>query len=48
MNRLVFAAIAASLVTLPAAGMAQSAADFYKGRTVEIRVGHGAGGGYDV
>lgn len=27
---------------------AQSAADFYKGRNVEIGVGHGAGGGYDV
>ena len=40
------AVLAIAAPTAPAA--AQSAADFYKGKTVEIRVGHGAGGGYDL
>lgn len=48
MNRLVIALAATAATAIPSAVMAQSAADFYKGRTVEIRVGHGAGGGYDV
>ena len=30
------------------AGHAQSAADFYKGKTVELLIGYSGGGGYDV
>ena len=33
---------------LPAIAHAQSVADFYRGKTVEILVGGAAGGGYDV
>lgn len=36
----------AGLTALPAG--AQSPAEFYKGNTLQIRVGHGAGGGYDT
>lgn len=48
MQRLMIAAATAAALAIPAQGMAQSAADFFKGRTVDILVGHGAGGGYDV
>jgi tripartite-type tricarboxylate transporter receptor subunit TctC len=41
------ATAAAALATASSAG-AQSAADFYKGKTVNLIVGFGAGGGYDV
>jgi tripartite-type tricarboxylate transporter receptor subunit TctC len=40
------AALAAVLVTASAA--AQSPADFYKGRTVDLYVGYSVGGGYDL
>jgi tripartite-type tricarboxylate transporter receptor subunit TctC len=40
-------AIAAAL-TLPAAAHAQSGADFYKGKNVELLIGYSGGGGYDV
>jgi tripartite-type tricarboxylate transporter receptor subunit TctC len=40
---------AAVLATLPiSAGWAQSPAEFYKGKTVEIQIGYSVGGGYDV
>src|SRR5262245_23636978 len=35
-----------ALGTLPAS--AQSVAEFYKGKTIQIMVGFGAGGGYDL
>ena len=46
-------AAAALLVTLAAtlgatSGHAQSAADFYKGRNVDLYIGYSAGGGYDL
>lgn len=37
-----------SLILLPTLSHAQSVADFYKGKDVEIIVGYGAGGGYDL
>jgi len=43
------AAVAAAILgVLPAAGRAQSVADFYRGRTVEVYVGYSTGGGYDI
>jgi tripartite-type tricarboxylate transporter receptor subunit TctC len=41
-------AIAAFALALPAAGQAQSAADFYKGKSIELLIGYSGGGGYDV
>jgi tripartite-type tricarboxylate transporter receptor subunit TctC len=42
-------AVAAAAIGLGASGAhAQSPADFYKGKTVEVYVGYSAGGGYDV
>jgi tripartite-type tricarboxylate transporter receptor subunit TctC len=41
-----FAVVAQAVVPGPAVG--QSVADFYKGKDVEIVVGYGAGGGYDL
>ena len=38
----------ACLATATCAASAQSAADFYKGKTVQIVVGFGVGGGYDL
>jgi tripartite-type tricarboxylate transporter receptor subunit TctC len=48
--RSIYAGSFAFLVSLAAIGYAsgQSAADFYKGRSVTILVGSGAGGGYDT
>lgn len=43
---LVAGAITAALVVMPAA--ADPVADFYKGKTVRVTVGFGAGGGYDL
>jgi tripartite-type tricarboxylate transporter receptor subunit TctC len=40
-------ALALMLVTV-AAGHADSVADFYRGRTVEVYVGYSTGGGYDI
>jgi tripartite-type tricarboxylate transporter receptor subunit TctC len=42
------ACIAAATFIAPPPASAQSAADFYKGKTVRIIVGFGVGGGYDV
>jgi tripartite-type tricarboxylate transporter receptor subunit TctC len=36
------------LAALPAAAWAQTPAEFYKGRNVDLMVGYSAGGGYDV
>src|SRR5688572_7856663 len=41
-------AAAAFAVMPPSAGWAQSPAEFYKGKTVDVMVGYSAGGGYDV
>jgi tripartite-type tricarboxylate transporter receptor subunit TctC len=41
-------AIAAVALALPSAGHAQSVADFYKGKNVELLIGYSGGGGYDV
>jgi tripartite-type tricarboxylate transporter receptor subunit TctC len=45
--KLAFASVAAALV-LSAAGHAQSPADFYKGKSVDLYIGYSAAGGYDV
>ncbi|HSR70810.1 MAG TPA: tripartite tricarboxylate transporter substrate-binding protein [Kiloniellales bacterium] len=42
-------AAAAALTVLPiSAGQAQSVADFYKGKTIELLIGYSPGGGYDT
>ncbi len=41
-------AAAALLVLLPAAAGAQSPAEFYKGKNVDLYIGYSVGGGYDV
>jgi len=41
-----FAALAAGIVSLPAA--ADDVADFYKGKQLQLTIGHEVGGGYDV
>src|SRR6186713_473101 len=43
-----YAAVALSLIVGSPPVSAQTAADFYKGKTVKIIVGFGVGGGYDV
>ena len=42
------AAMAAFVLVVPAAGQAQSPAEFYKGKNVELYIGYSVGGGYDV
>jgi len=42
------AIVAAVFATAPAAGWAETPAEFYKGKTVDLMVGYSAGGGYDV
>jgi len=39
---------AATLAATLGAGRAQSVADFYRGKTVEVYVGYSTGGGYDI
>ncbi len=39
---------AAALAALPVSGFAQSPAEFYKGKNVELYIGYTVGGGYDV
>ena len=46
--RLSFAAILAGMLATAAPAAAQSAADFYKGRELDIIIGSGVGGGYDT
>ncbi len=41
-------ATAALVLVLPAPGHAESVADFYKGKTIELLIGYSGGGGYDV
>ena len=41
-------AIAAVVLALPSTGHAQSAAEFYRGKAVELLIGYSGGGGYDV
>src|SRR4030088_1135321 len=41
-------AAVAILAALPLAALAQSPADFYKGRNVDMQIGYSAGGGYDL
>src|SRR4051794_22358899 len=49
MRRTLFALLAAASLSLAGQGAAaQSVADFYKGRTVNVIVGFGPGGGYDL
>jgi tripartite-type tricarboxylate transporter receptor subunit TctC len=52
-NRMAFGvftrlAAAAAVVVFAAAAQAQSPADFYKGRNVDLYVGYSVGGGYDL
>src|ERR1700689_3169150 len=42
------AATAAAVLTLASAAQAQSPADFYKGKNVELYIGYSVGGGYDL
>jgi len=50
MHRTIASTIAiAALAALPAsAARAESPADFYRGKTVDLQIGYSAGGGYDV
>jgi tripartite-type tricarboxylate transporter receptor subunit TctC len=49
MNKhLLWAVPALAMLGLAGQASAQSPADFYKGHILEVRVGHGAGGGYDT
>ena len=41
-------AIAAAALVLPSGTHAQSVADFYKGKSIELLIGYSGGGGYDV
>ena len=41
-------AIASLVPALPSAAHAQSVAEFYKGKTVDLLIGYSGGGGYDV
>src|SRR5438132_1411594 len=43
-----FSRLAASLALLPAAAVAQSPAEFYKGKTVDLYIAYSVGGGYDL
>lgn len=47
-QNLLAVALAGMIATLPLAAKAQSAADFYKGRTVTMMIGSAPGGGYDA
>jgi len=47
-KNLLVALAAAALLTLPAARAADEASDFYRGKTITVIVGFGAGGGYDI
>ena len=42
------AVAAAIIAALPATAWAQTPAEFYKGKNVDLMVGYSAGGGYDV
>jgi tripartite-type tricarboxylate transporter receptor subunit TctC len=44
----ILALVLASPMLVPGLARADSVADFYKGRTVEIYVGYSTGGGYDI
>ena len=48
MHRLAAGGACLVMLAMPAAGQAQSAADFYKGKTITVIVGYTAGGGYDL
>jgi tripartite-type tricarboxylate transporter receptor subunit TctC len=49
MNTFAYSATVALLAFLPAApSHAQTPADFYKGKNVELQIGYSVGGGYDV
>ena len=41
-------AIATAALALPSVSHAESVADFYKGKTIELLIGYSGGGGYDV
>ncbi|MBX9774308.1 MAG: hypothetical protein K2Y71_07820 [Xanthobacteraceae bacterium] len=45
---IVVVATTTAALTLPSAGHAQSVAEFYRGKTVELLIGYSGGGGYDV
>jgi len=48
-SRISAVGLAAATVLLPAASaLAQSPAEFYKGKTVELQIGYSVGGGYDT
>jgi tripartite-type tricarboxylate transporter receptor subunit TctC len=47
-GRLARGVAAAVLAMLPAVACAQSVAEFYKGRNVELYIGYSVGGGYDL
>src|SRR5437016_4198709 len=43
-----FSRLAASLALLPAVAVAQSPAEFYRGKTVDLYIAYSVGGGYDL
>lgn len=45
---LAFAALIGALIAAPRAQAADAVANFYKGRTVQVIIGYGPGGGYDL
>src|SRR5690348_3345260 len=48
MRRACYAAAAVAALLPAAIAHAQSAADFYKGKNVELYIGYSVGGGYDL
>lgn len=42
------ASIVSAMILMPVSASAQSGADFYRGKTVDLMIGYGVGGGYDV
>ena len=49
MNTMLMRVLAAVVLAgMPSAGFAQTPAEFYKGRTIELYVAYSAGGGYDL
>jgi tripartite-type tricarboxylate transporter receptor subunit TctC len=46
--RLVFVSLAAALTVMPFGAHAQSVADFYRGKSIQLMIAYSAGGGYDL
>lgn len=46
--RLTIASLAAALSLMPLEAQSQSAAEFYRGKSLQLMIGYSAGGGYDI